>query len=75
MSLALKLIVGEYTGPQIHYTLKKLTMAVLILHNWLRSGQSKTVYMPPGFCDTHDPTTQPFIPGSWRNENNHNFLI
>ena len=54
---------------------RELAMEVLTLHNWLRSGQSKTVYMPPGFCDTYDPTTQSFIPGSWRKENNHNCLI
>ena len=31
-------------------------MAVLTLRNWLQSGQWKTVYMPPGLCDTYDPT-------------------
>ena len=31
--------------------------------------------MPPGFCVINDLTTQSFIPGSWRKENNHNFLI
>ena len=46
--------------------------------------------MPPGFCDTYDPATQSFIPGSWRKEdpttqsfipgssrkeNNHNCFI
>ena len=51
---------------------RELTTAVLTLHDWLRSGQSKTVYMPPGFFDTYDPTTQSFIPGSWKKENNHN---
>ena len=30
---------------------RELTVAVLILHNWLRSGQPKTVYMTRGFCD------------------------
>ena len=50
-------------------------MAVLTLHNWLRSGQSKTVYMPPGFFYIYDPTTQSFIPGCWKKENNHNCLI
>ena len=54
---------------------RELTVAVLILHNWLRSGQPKTVYMTRGFCHTYDPTTQSFIPGSWRKENNNNCLI
>ena len=31
--------------------------------------------MPPGFCDTYEPTTQSLIPGSRRKENNHNCLI
>ena len=31
--------------------------------------------MMPGFCDIYDPTTQSFIPGSWRKENNHDCLI
>ena len=30
--------------------------------------------MLPGFCDIYDPTTQSFIPGSWRKEN-HDCLI
>ena len=34
--------------PYTSNKLEKLTIAVLLLHNWLRSGQSKTVYMPPG---------------------------
>ena len=50
-------------------------MAVLTLRNWLQSGQWKTVYMPPGLCDTYDPTIQSFIPGSWRKEDNQNCLI
>ena len=50
-------------------------MAILTLHNWLRSGQLKTVHMPPGFWDIYDPTTQSLIAGSWRKENNHNCLI
>ena len=53
---------------------RQLTVEVLTLHNWLQNGQSKTVYMPPGFCDTYGPTTQSFIPGSRRKENNHNCL-
>ena len=40
-------------------------MVILTLLNWLRSGQPKTVYMLPGFCDSYDPTTQ----------NNYNCLI
>ena len=54
---------------------RELTVIVLKLHNWLRSGQSKTVYMPPVFCDTYDQTIQSFIPSSCRKENNHNYLI
>ena len=54
---------------------RELTMTALTLHNWLRSGQSKTVYMPPEFCDTYDLTIQSFIPGSYRKRNNHNCLI
>ena len=53
---------------------RELTMAVLTLYNWLRSGQSKTVYMTPGFCVTYDSTTQWFIPGRWRKENSHDCL-
>ena len=29
-------------------------MTVLTMHNWLRIGQSKSLYIPPGFCDTYD---------------------
>ena len=50
-------------------------MAVLTMHSWLRIGQSKSLYIPPGFCDTYDLTTQSLIPGSWRRENNCNCLI
>ena len=50
-------------------------MTNLAFHNWLRSGQSKTAYMPPRFYDTYDPTTQSFIRSSWRKENNHNCFI
>ena len=35
----------------------------------------KSAYIPPGVFDTYDPTTQSFIPGSWRKENNRNYLI
>ena len=41
-------------------------MAVLALHNLLRMGPSNNAYIPAGFCDYYDPSTQIFIPGSWR---------
>ena len=45
---------------------REITMAVLTLHNWLQGGRSKTFHRQLGFCDTYDPKTQSFIPGSWR---------
>ena len=45
-------------------------MAVLTLHNWLKSGKLKTVFMLPGFWDTYDSTTQSFIPGQLENSKN-----
>ena len=50
---------GVYRSPiSLHpEKVREPSMAVLTLHNWLRRGQSETVYMPPGFCDTYDPAT------------------
>ena len=41
---------------------REFIRTVLTLHNWLRSVQSKTVYMLPGVCDICYLTTQSFIP-------------
>ena len=45
-----------------------LTFATLVLHNFLRSGQSRQIYCPRHLVDEEDPSTGQLIPGSWRND-------
>ena len=56
----------------IHQSKLELTMPFLTLHNWSRSGQSQTVYMPHGFCGADDSIAHSFPVAG---ENNHNCLI
>ena len=45
-----------------------VTMATVILHNWLIKGPSRDVYAPPAIVDTVNPSTSEVVPGSWRND-------
>jgi len=44
---------------------KLVTMATVILHNWLIKGSSKGVYAPPSLADCVDSRTNEILPGSW----------
>ena len=44
-------------------------MAILTLHNWLRSDStSRNIYCPVALIDTEDMATDEFIPGLWRDD-------
>lgn len=45
-----------------------VTMATVMLHNWLIKGPSRDVYAPPAIVDTVNPSTSEVVPGSWRND-------
>lgn len=48
---------------------KVITLAVLVLHNWLRADiSSKHVYCPPVIVDQEHPDTGEVIPGTWRDD-------
>ena len=48
---------------------KAITLAVLILHNWLRKESDiGKVYFSPTLVDREDPETGEIIEGSWRKE-------
>lgn len=45
-----------------------ITKAACVLHNYLRTGQSRYMYTPPSLVDQEDTETGQIIPGSWREE-------
>ena len=46
---------------------QQITMAILTIHNWLRSDStSRNIYCPVALIDTEDMVTGEFIPGLWR---------
>ncbi len=46
---------------------KKITLAILVLHNWLRAdARSSAVYCPSTLIDNEDRDTREIIEGSWR---------
>ena len=48
---------------------QQITMAILTLHNWLRSDStSRNIYCPVALIDTEDMATDEFIPGLWRDD-------
>ena len=48
---------------------QQITMAILTLHNWLRSDStSRNIYCPVALIDTEDMATGEFIPGLWRDD-------
>ena len=47
---------------------KLVTMATVILHNWLIKGSSKAVYAPPSLADRVESRTNEILPGSWRED-------
>ena len=54
---------------------RNITTAVLILHNWLRSGKSKNAYIPSGLCDSYDFNLQTIVPGGWRKSEDNNCFL
>ena len=48
---------------------KIITFAILILHNWLRSGSSsERIYVPPNLIDAEDLSNDEIIYGDWRSD-------
>ena len=48
---------------------KGITLAALILHNWLRAdSSSRNIYFPPTLVDKEDPQTGEISMGSWRED-------
>lgn len=45
---------------------KKVVLAILYLHNYLRKSNSKSIYNPPGTFDSECTTTGEINPGVWR---------
>ena len=76
-----KEILGKTLGGRVYKSpillhpeqVKELAMAVLTLHHWLRS--QKLFICRLDFVIHMTRKTQSFIPGSWRNENDHNCLV
>ena len=54
--------------PLQPHKVKVITMAAVILHNWLIKGSSKTIYAPPSLADRLDSCTSEILPGSWRED-------
>ena len=42
-----------------------ITIATLVIHNFLRQGTSQKIYCPPGFADAGNENGN-FVPGMWR---------
>lgn len=51
---------------------KKIVLAVLYLHNYLRAGTSRAVYNPIGTFDSEQEDE--IVPGSWRNDTSSSTL-
>lgn len=49
---------------------QSVAMAMITLHNWLRSGPSCHDYMPPGLVEQEDTESGCILPGSWRSDGN-----
>jgi hypothetical protein len=48
---------------------QQITMAILTLHNWLRSDNaSRNIYCPLTLIDREDMATGELIPGLWRDD-------
>ena len=47
--------------------IKKITLAVFTLHNWLLQGPSRSVYVVLGLVDGVNPVTHEVTPATWRN--------
>ncbi|PFX33921.1 hypothetical protein AWC38_SpisGene1062 [Stylophora pistillata] len=61
--------IANYRISRAPYKVKRITLAALTLHNWLRADTStRNIYCPPTLSDREDPETAEIIPGSWRDD-------
>lgn len=54
---------------------KKVLLAIIYLHNYLRKSNSKIIYNPPGTFDSECPTTGEVTDGVWRQSPSNEALV